>query len=217
MTRRNAPTFLGLVFLLGLLMIVRCGNSGVSTTLSPDPTSKSMSPESLPTPKPRPGFIRDISPPESSIVSLNLYRANLDEGTAYEGVRSIDCGYNTSVCVVVDVGPLLQEGDRLTEWKNILDRISISVDGNHLTETTYVNWLDYAVYTRDIDGGSGYIVTHTTNALGAAWTVFCWHADVGVGNHEVVFEFRQTFGEIQDHNWHFAITDETVPSSKCNP
>lgn len=216
-TRRNISMFFDLISLLGILVIVGCGNSGTPVTLSSDPTTKLIPLEALPTPQPRPSFIRDISPPESSIVSLDLYRANLDEGTAYEGVRFEDCGYNTSICVVVDMGALLQKGDRLAEWRDILDRISVSVDDNHLTETTYVNWLDYAVYTKDIDGGAGYIVTHTTNALGAAWTVFCWYADVDVGNHEVVFEFRQTSGEIQEHRWHFAITDGTVAPSKYDP
>lgn len=217
MRRRTASMFFDLIFLLGILMIIGCSNSGASITLSPDPTAKSIPLAPLPTPKPRPSFIHGISPPESSAVPLTLYQANLNEDAVYEGVRFEEYGYNDSICVVVDMGPLLQEGDRLTKWDDILDRISISVDDNPLTETTYVNWLDYAVYTKDIDGGSGYIVTHTTNALGAAWTVFCWYADVGIGNHEVVFKFRQTSGEIQEHSWHFAITDEAVPSLKYNP
>ena len=217
MRRRTASMFFDLVFLLGILMTMGCSNSSASIILSPAPTAQSIPSAPLPTSKPRPNFIHGISPPESSAVPLTLYQANLNENAAYEGVRFEEYGYNNSICVVVDMGPLLQEGDRLTKWDDILDRVSISVDDNLLTETTYVNWLDYAVYTKDIDGGSGYIVTHTTNALGAAWTVFCWYAGVGVGNHEVAFKFRQTSGEIQEHTWHFAITDEAVPSLKYNP
>jgi hypothetical protein len=88
----------------------------------------------LPTPGPRSGFIKDVSPPESSTIPLSVYRANIDEHMMHEGVRFENVGFADSVCVALDMGPVLEDGDRLTDWQDVLNRMSIEIDGTLLTE-----------------------------------------------------------------------------------
>ncbi len=188
-----------------LLMFVIC-LCLMACTITPNPVPQMIQqtetseefPEVLPTARPRPDYIADVSPPESSITLLTAYQHNLDPTMIFEGVRFEDRGYNSSICVVVDVGPLLEEGDRLDHTGQVLGRISIFVNEIELTEVLTVNWLDISSNNVSVD-----------HASGSGWSVFCWRADVEEGIHQVTFQFQKTSGEIEEDGWYFAVVDDS--------
>jgi hypothetical protein len=69
----------------------------------------------------------------------------------------------------------------------------------------YIMWLDILAYTEAQD------------AEGMGWVVYCWQADLEVGNHDVLLQFSQTSGNIQEYRWCFAVTSEEVPLSTVTP
>ncbi len=172
---------------------------------SPASTETLITLAPLPTPEPRPDFIGDVSPPESSTIPLNVYQVNINEHAIHEGVRSEDMGFANSICVAIDTGPVLESGDKLVDWRNVLNRVSVRADGTLLTDVVYTIWYNILTYNEAED------------AEGIGWVVYCWQADLGVGNHEIAVQFSQTSGNIQEYKWYFAITSEEVPLSTDVP
>jgi len=168
------------------------------TSLVPSPTA-TYSP--LPSPQPRPRQIVGVSPPESSVVPLNLYQADLTNEThLYEGARTQDGGYDTSVCVAFLAVPIRQEGEKshinsedAVPSPDRIHRVQLTVDGVVLTKVTKDLWW----------GPMG----HT----------FCWHADLVPGNHTAHFQFKLPLDQVLEYTWYFVITDESIPLATWTP
>jgi len=175
-----ASTFLGLLILAGC------------TVLSPAPTS---TPIVLPTAQPRPDFISKVGPEESSILSLETYETEYVHAI---GMRNLETGYASTVCVEPDLGYLVQKGDDFADMESVLGCIELRVDGE---EREVADGLDRLLDIEVLQDGEVYA------RFGGPY-VFCWHAPVGVGVHLVSFQFRQTSGDIKEYTWYFAVTED---------
>jgi hypothetical protein len=171
----------------------------------------------LPTPQPKPAFINSVSPSESTITSVDIYRAVLDESIILN-VREDKYGHNNSICVNLNTGPLLEANDSFVDWKVVLERLSVFVDGKSLTDMNYTMVIETADCTTDYDGlCNGPNLSHTTNAIGMDWVIYCWTADLTAGSHEALFQFRQTSGAVQEYKWHFGLTNESIVLAPFTP
>jgi hypothetical protein len=171
---------------LGLLILAGC------TVLSPTPTS---TPIVLPTAPPRPDFISEVGPEESSVLSLETYEA---EYSHVVGMRNLETGFASTVCLSPDLGYLVQKGDDFIDTESVLQRIELRVDGE---EREIADWLDRLLDVEKLQDGEVYA------RFGGPY-IFCWHAPVGTGTHLVSFQFRQTSGDIKEYTWYFAVTED---------
>jgi hypothetical protein len=171
---------------LSLLILAGC------TALSPAPTS---TPIVLSTAQPRPDFINEVGPEESSVLSLEVYEA---EYSHVVGMRNLETGYASTVCLSPDLDYLVQKGDDFADAESVLARIELRVDGE---EREVADWLDRLLDIEMLQDGEVYA------RFGGPY-VFCWHAPVGVGVHLVSFQFRQTSGDIKEYSWYFAVTED---------
>ena len=171
---------------LGMLILAGC------TVLSPVPTS---TPVLLPTAPPRPDFISEVGPVESSVLSLEVCEA---EYSQVEGMHDSETGYASSVCVDPDLDYLVQKGDDFADAESVLERIELRVDGE---EREVADWLDMLLDIEMLQDGEVYA------RFGGPY-VFCWHAPAGAGTHMVSFQFRQTSGDIKEYTWYFAVTED---------
>jgi hypothetical protein len=176
---------------LGVLVLLFITLGGC-TTLSPVPTS---TPILLPTAQPRPDFIRGVGPEESSVVSLKTYEA---EYSQVVGMRDLETGYASTVCVRPDISHLVQKGDYFADTESVLERVELRVDDVQREVAVSSNGLLDIEVLRD---GEVYA------RFGGPYA-FCWHAPVGVGTHVVSFQFRQTSGDIKEYSWYFAVTED---------
>lgn len=159
----------------------------------------------IPTAQPRPSFVVDLSPKESARIPSHLFLRS--DGSKGERLFFPDpvYGYDSTVCVKVDVGPpLWQPGDNFASFPAVLEHITMIADGQVLTEiaggsgpTTYIG------VKRDL--GTFPPPTPTPEWL-TPYTI-CWKAELGVGVHAVTIRFRQTSSEVHEYSWYFAITE----------
>jgi hypothetical protein len=147
----------------------------------------------VPTQQPRPAFVGDVSPPEGSIIPLNVYQVNVYEDLIHEGVRSEKSGFAKSICLATI--PVLEPGDKL-DVQDVLSRVSADVDGRPLTNMVYTIALDLLAIAQDAEG--------------PFWVVSCWEADLKVGSHDVTVRFSLTSGKVLEYTWRFEITDDVV-------
>jgi hypothetical protein len=113
---------------------------------------------------------------------------------------------------------LLENNDDFTEWEVVLDRMSVFVDEQELTDWNYGMATDTGICSGDFEGGCNYRgLTHIINAVGPDWIINCWTADVNAGNHDVLFQFLQTSGNVQEYQWSFGLTNESVPLVTLTP
>jgi hypothetical protein len=204
--------------LIGLYSDSQIRSKNLYPTATITPTLPPIELEPLPTPQPRPEFINNVSPPESSVTAIDVYKAFLDMGGIHFDVRPEEVGYNNSICVNLNTGPLLENNNDFTDGEAVLHRISVFVDEQELTDWNYVMWTDTGVCSSDFEGGCNYRgLTHITNAVGYDWIINCWTADVDAGNHHVLFQFRQTSGNVQEYQWSFGLTNESVPLATLTP
>jgi hypothetical protein len=127
-------------------------------------------------------------------VSLEAYET---EYIRTSGMRDLESGYASTTCVAPDLDYLVQKGDDFADAESVLERITLSVDGE---EREVADWLDMLLYIEMLQDGEVYA------RFGGPY-VFCWHAPVGVGMHLASFQFRQTSGDIKEYSWHFAVTE----------
>lgn len=156
---------------------------------------------SLPSLQPKPWQIVGVSPPELSIVPINLYQADLvNENFMYEGVRSQEGGYSNSVCVAFLAVPIRQEREMQVIDSNDavlspdrLRRAQLILNNNTLTQVVKDLWW----------GPMG----HT----------FCWDTDLGPGSHQASFRFQVTSDEVIEYTWNFIISNESIPLATMTP
>jgi hypothetical protein len=167
------------------LVLAGCVPVASAPEIEPSPT-----PLILATPGPRPPYILDVSPEESSVIPLPLYEYSLEN--VIVGLRSVESGFESTVCVSFDAFPLLQDGDYLVENEDVLERVGVIVDEQ--AREQYQGCLD------------GLLLTYKGNpdnpdAVSGGPYSCCWHAPLELGVHQVVFRFRQTSGDIEQYAW----------------
>lgn len=154
----------------------------------------------LPTAEPRPAFILNVAPLESQILPISMFEADrIGPGLAADIWDEID-GYNSQVCLKIETGLLAQTGDDFIEPSSIKERVAISVDGFRMKETFVNSILLQSIHVKDINGQ--YLMK------GVEPKLICSPVEIGEGVHDVLFQFRQTSGDVLEYQWHFALKDE---------
>lgn len=151
----------------------------------------------LATIEPRPAFLNAVSPPEYSIIVPHLYYYSADLAVGH-GIFDFRAGFDSSVCVRPVVGQLVQKGDDFTDSSLTQERIELLVNGKAMEwhagtligGTPGVQSHDDMTYTKWIEGSD-----------------YCWKTPLGLGRHEVTFQFRQTSGDVQAYSWYFEIQE----------
>lgn len=169
------------------------------------PLTASLSSSPLHSTQQRPPFIQNVSPPESGILPLSLYRADktqeyLEETGIYADGEfgSPEAGYKSNICVNLDVAPVVQIGDDFSHPDLVIERIVMEVNGLRLldlTENSYEPTL-----TTVIDESKQVVTTKYSGPF-----IFCWRAKLDVGTHNVTFRFRQNSGVMREYFWQFTI------------
>ena len=190
-------SFLFSLSLFGLLTLTGCTQQ--QNRLPANVVNFKVTPVSLAASRARPTYILDVSPTESLMMPLSLYEADgknyrTEKTDSYIGVRRAEVGYNSSICVELDLTDLVEPGDDFREVSSITERITVIVDGLILTEI--IDWS----YLPDFWGRG-------TARWGGPYT-YCWSSPLDVGIHEVLFQFRQTTGHVRSYRWSFTITED---------
>ena len=109
-------------------------------------------------------------------------------------------GYKSQVCIEIIGGALGQEGDNFTDSETVLNRIEFIVDGAGLTDLTANPTSLELLVSLDSQG--------EVLVAGAGPIAVCGEANLDLGWHNVIFEFRQTSGDIKTYSWQFELTKE---------
>lgn len=130
--------------------------------------------------EPRPGFILDVEPDESSITDFKRYR---DESH-----------FNNEICVEVDLWHIVQAGDDLPD-DGFVSRSTLLVNEQ---KVILESALMVATLTRfEIDGQETSISGPVT---------LCWKAELTPGLHAAHLAIKQTDGNVLSYRWNFMIS-----------
>lgn len=163
-----------------------------------------------PTAMPLPNYLMEVRPAPSSILSLTAYQERKETDAVYEEhpapVELI--GYRSSVCVHLDVYPLLDNGDKLVDENEVLGRLLLSVDGEGLTDRIPTEY--FVRYSDDspteisrIENGEEF------SAVFHRWGFwFCFASELHPGVHQVRFEYQRLSGVVETYSWQFEITED---------
>jgi hypothetical protein len=153
----------------------------------------------LPTAEVLPEFILEAWPKAASQVSQELYQSDLAGDILYEGPRSIDeFGYNSNICVYLDVAPVIQRDDRIMSYEDVIQRVEFYLNGQKLLPKKDHRWAHVEVEI--------FYPKLSPNTMSGRPFWLCWPAGLAVGVYQARLEFRQTDGTIQSYNWFFEIT-----------
>jgi hypothetical protein len=180
--KRLSPVFL-------LLFLLSC---------SPGITSESNAP--IPTARPRPDFVLETAPSESQVLPVSLYEAQRSfPGLLADQWDDID-GYDSSVCLKVETGSLAQEGDDFRDDSDstMKNRVTMIIDDMEAQATYVAGILLQRINVVDGDG--------QPVKMGVEPRLICSIVVLEPGVHEVLFQFRQTSGDILEYRWHFELT-----------
>jgi hypothetical protein len=202
MSRLKRSVYISLHCALLLIIFIGCTPAQTNVVVEMETEIPAVA---LPTSQPRPGFIHNVSPLESSEISLSLYEVDRRDGYATQSgiyiagaLRVAEIGYNKTVCVELGVESLVQSGDDLTTPDSVLERIQLSVDNVRLSQV--------------VDQDSLLELISTESATWSGPYTFCWLAELGLGDHHAVFQFRQASGVIHEYDWYFAIVPNAASS-----
>jgi hypothetical protein len=205
-------TALLLAAMLGCVWILACSSTSTDTnndmTSSPgdagSASTDAVTSMPIPTTQPRPRFLIDVSPAESTSIPLSLF----EQPDGWQGTRvsfpDPAYGYDSLICVMVDVGPpLWQPGDDFTEHDDlaVFERMALLVDEQILSEMAvkfaFIGLLERNSQAEPDKEKEDWIGPYTA----------CWKAELDIGLHKATFQFRQTSGHVQEYSWHFALTE----------
>lgn len=176
------------LFPIIFLLISSCLPEGTNNTSNP-----------LPTLEPRPKYILEIAPSESEVIPIQMFEAKSNEpGVAADIWDDIDA-YGSQICLKVETSILAQEGDNFIQDSTVRDRVTIAIDDQEIKDVFVNSILLQGIHVVDADGQ--YI------KMGVEPKLICGYADIGVGAHEVLFQFRQTSGDILEYRWSFTLEE----------
>lgn len=147
----------------------------------------------------RPDFILATSPRESTHLPITIFeRYGMDARSAdiWEDIS----GYDSLVCLKVETSRLAQNGDDFIEPTKVQERISILVDDAKVGKVYVTSILLQSIHV--IDANGEYLMT------GIEPKLICGEVDLSVGVHKVLFQFRQTSGDVLEYEWLFELVDE---------
>jgi hypothetical protein len=163
----------------------------------------------MPTPLPiiqeRPNFVLDVAPREGMILTTNMFEAIPDpkDGiivfderllTEFENISA----YRSLVCLNVD--NIAEVGDDFSESSEIVSRVTMYVDNQKIENIHAAGLYLTAIQVVDTNG--------QVLMQGIGPKSICGKAHpLGVGVHEVLFQFRQTSGNILEYRWLFGLEE----------
>jgi hypothetical protein len=151
--------------------------------------------------QPRPEFIQLVGPVEYSIVESDFYHFERP-GDGISITWAMNGGFESAICVKPLLRPLIEKGDYLLDISDMWERMTLLVDGE----------------PKEPYGSSGFgapTLLGAPNLLSeeeqeTQWltgTDYCWRAPLETGVHDVVFQIRQTSGDVHEYQWLFEIVD----------
>ena len=154
------------------------------------------------TPEPLPEFILDAQPAPVSKISLQWYKADMMSEIGidnYEGSRPVRrVGHQSNICLLLDVVPLIQSGDQLITYADVIERSFLFIDNVLAIPELDKYWAHpEIIYVFPKLGAD-------TMAGAPFW--LCWPSELQVGVHQIQFVFLQTDGVEKTYSWLFEIT-----------
>jgi hypothetical protein len=181
------------ILLASLLLSISCTLGQTESTIVPALIRMELMPV-----QPRPSFIDDISPPEYAVVPQNIYDRRL-ENTQVNAMGTIEDGFRASICIDLNLEPLVQQGDDFSRSDIGSERVAL-----------FANGLPMELSTERLS--KSVLIMDDTEKPIEEWTLYpagvemiCWKAPLNVGIHEALFTFKQTSGDIQEYTWYFEI------------
>jgi hypothetical protein len=168
------------------------------------PTATIQPQVSIPAPQPRPDFVRQVSPLESATVPLSLFESpgedrSIPTDDIPSGFPDPTQGYNSQVCVRINLTTLVQPKDDLSGYDKIMPHVTFIMDAHELEDPAFYYFLtdlEPEIIVAD-DGSMQWIGPFT----------LCWATQLFVGAHQATIQFEQTSGDVQSYSWHFIIVD----------
>lgn len=169
------------------------------------PNTASNMPTPLPIIQERPNFVLDVAPREGLILTTSMFEAipyrkgeiAIDEMllTEFENISA----YKSLVCLKVD--NIAEIGDDFTEPSEIVSRVAMYIDDLEI-ENIYAGSLSFEAI-RVVDVNNGQVLMQ-----GVGPKSICGKAHpLSAGVHEVLFQFRQTSGNILEYRWLFGLEE----------
>ncbi len=185
----NLKRVISLIFLFAI-SISSCSPNSVRQTATPQPTII----------EPRPDFVLETAPSETQVLPISLFEAKASEpgGLSADEWENID-GYNSDVCLKTDTILLAQKGDNFRN-DSMVPRITMIVDGVEAKAISVNGILLQSIHALDTDGN---IIK-----WGVEPRLICGSFVLEPGVHEVLFQFRQTSGDILEYRWQFGLTED---------
>ena len=171
-----------------------------STYLTPTPII-TLPKLNIPTFEARPNFIEAITPEEYSIIPVSLYihtEIGVEETLSAFRIGNV-IGFASSICVRPFLEPLVQTGDNFLHSKQLQERMELWVDDYLMEKHNFV------LYGLAVIPEPNSVLGNNTNWIEGA--DYCWKAPLNVGQHQAIFRFLQTSGDIQEYIWYFEISE----------
>ncbi|NJN53521.1 MAG: hypothetical protein HC804_01475 [Anaerolineae bacterium] len=150
----------------------------------------------LPTIQARPSFVLETLPRESQVLRLSEFEAI---GEPIELVDDWDTVtiYDSQICLKID--NYAQAGDDFTDPVKVVERVTLLVDSKPVDEIGAGGVTLEAIRVVDSDG--------QILMQGVGPQLVCGKTDLQIGFHEVMFQFRQTSGNLLEYQWKFELTE----------
>ena len=186
----------------GILICFLCSSCSLKALEFDESATASSIPTStpLPTPmvqEPLPEYLIDVIPSPGSSWNAGDYSVGLHgKGSDFETETTTQ-----RICVELFVVPLLLPGDDLLDEDEIIERISLTVNGlvQPGPDQPLSAYLErYSVLDKD-----GNVV-----AVGGGPYFVCWHNPLEAGVHTARFAFRKTSGRNMEYEWTFLLLDD---------
>jgi hypothetical protein len=217
-------TAIFLAILIGLSSCKSLPESMATETLPPTTTplpTLVSTPIILPKPEPLPAFLGEVRPFPSSVISQQEFHTTVIPPYVQEGPPPPPVeitGYNSSICVYLEVETLSEPGDSLVWDEEVLPRTTVAVNGNVLTdrgETEYLAVIEPPPTCKCFFDCENWEYPDWSNApipdnLGCwFWPGFwsCYPVELEPGHHMASFSFSRTSGFVEECSWVFGIVE----------
>jgi hypothetical protein len=183
----------------GISLIISLYLASIGLLLTTCYQIRPPTPTPLPTLEALPEFILEAWPKAAGRVSQEFYQSDLSGEMLYEGSRSVEeFGYNSNICVYLDVAPVIQKDDQIMSYEDVIQRVKFYLNGQKLSPKKDDRWahVEIEIFYPEL----------SPNTRSGAPFWLCWPAELAIGMHQARLEFRQTDGTIQSYDWFFEIT-----------
>lgn len=185
-----------------LLMLVILWNVACQSIGLLEPTTTIATPELRLIPSQTsavlPDFLLGIAPAADTKLFFSEFTGGdwymVPPNSLYDPQKAGGIGLNSMVCVRLTVAPLVQDGDELGT-DVIPKRVMFFFDGIEMGSPIAGIFLTvkYVEQTTSLTTWAG------------PYHDLCWLVPAKIGNHEAIFSFKQTSGDIQEYHWLFEV------------